>query len=152
MVNVDELRIGNLIRWNPKLVHPTSTLTPLLIEVAAIFPGRIGYTSPNFEHRVEPFEDDLLQTEFEYKTLKDIEPVPLTARVFESIRQVRGSVNEKNYRIGALEFDVTTNGIFLLNDHRKALKGTMPLQYLHQLQNLYYALTGETLEVNYDNG
>ena len=83
MIKANELRIGNLILWNPKLSHPGTTLHPAQIEVTLILHDKIGYISPGIEHRVESFEDDLLQTETSYKSLEEIEAIPLTAELLE---------------------------------------------------------------------
>jgi hypothetical protein len=54
MVPSKELRIGNLITWNPKLLNSRSTLPPIYIEVHEILQDKVGYVFPNIENRVEP--------------------------------------------------------------------------------------------------
>ncbi len=78
MIQPRELRIGNIVSYNPKLSNPQTTLPPVLIEVSAILPDKIGYAFPNLEHRVEPFEDDLLQMQMRYRLLAEVEPIALS--------------------------------------------------------------------------
>src|SRR5256885_1632084 len=74
-----ELRIGNLILWNPRLSTPKTTLVPTQVEVSAILEDRIGFISPRIEHRVEPFEDDLLELETPHRPIEEFEGISLTS-------------------------------------------------------------------------
>src|ERR1700712_1698338 len=78
MINPSEYRIGNLVRWNPALRNPAVTFPAVTIEIAAITAYKIGHIAPNLDHRSEAFEDDLLEKELHYKTLDELEPLPIT--------------------------------------------------------------------------
>ena len=78
MIPESELRIGNRVFWNPKILRSNATVEPMQLEVTAILPEKIGYVSPKIEQRVEPFEDDLLTKDTPYEPLDEIEPIPLT--------------------------------------------------------------------------
>src|SRR5438128_874383 len=78
MIEANELRLGNLVTWNPRLTHPNNTLPPMQVEIASILPDRISYVFPNIENRVEPFEDDVAQTGVRVKLLEELEPISLT--------------------------------------------------------------------------
>src|SRR6266487_5068670 len=99
MITANELRIGNLIFWNPKLSNPNITLAAMQVEISAILEDKISYISPGIEYRVEPFEDDLLQKETPYKSLKELEPIILTAEILEKcgFKQVDDYLSKKAY-------------------------------------------------------
>ena len=156
MITSNELRISNLIFWNPKLLNPNTTLAPMQIEVSAIFKDKISYISPNIEYRAEPFEDDLLQEETPTKLLEEIEPITLTPEILEryGFTQAANYLNRYVYHrpqdkqfleieINIEEYKVSLN----VTTHQKV---DLPYHYkfLHQLQNLFFVLTGEELEVN----
>ncbi len=152
MIKASELRLGNFLIWNPKLLNPQATLPSMFIEVASITADEIGYTPPNFEHRVEPFEDDLLQKEKHIKSPEELEPIPLSAELlgkccFQKITDYQG---DEIVKISTAEFNIKYDEVdgvvierFLTSWRAKTYK------YLHQLQNMYFDLTGEELEVNF---
>jgi hypothetical protein len=81
-------------------------------------------------------------------TLRNAQPIALT----QEILRICG-FKEK----GGIMIVNCNNSDFCISDydqsHKKVWKnerylGILPLQYLHQLQNLYYVLTGEELPVN----
>jgi hypothetical protein len=51
------------------------------VEVTAILEDQLGYLSPRVEHRVEPFEDDLLPLNAPHRPLEEFEPILLTAAI-----------------------------------------------------------------------
>ena len=144
MIKPYELRIGNLIAWNPRLSHPRTTLPSTQVKVTSIFQNKIGYISPGIEHRVEPFEDDLSQIETPYRPLDELEPIPLTAEMLEKCGFEK--VADETFIKGHLTLQKMQdyNGeVFLFNSAELRPQIT----YVHQLQNFYFALTGEELEV-----
>ena len=156
MINANELRIGNFILWNPKLTNPITTLVPLPIEVSAIFQNKIIYVSPSSEYRVEPFEDDLLQKDIAYKKIEELEPIPLTPEILKKSGFVTA-----DYKIDVIawgykdKFLISQNGVSVAEQpiifewdngvHDTATE----IRHLHQLQNLYFFLTGEELEIHF---
>ncbi len=78
MIQARELRIGNLIVWNPKLVNPGVTLSAMQIEVFSIMHDKVFYVFPNIENRVEPFEDDVAKMGTSFKLLEELEPIILS--------------------------------------------------------------------------
>jgi len=145
MITANELRIGNLISWNPKLLNPDITLTTMQVEVATILQDKIGYSSPNFEHRVEPFEDDLMQEEIAYKPLASFEPIVLTVELLEK------AGFEKTKHLFTTYFETDGLRLKVEDDDFQPVCGKeafgLPVQYVHQLQNLYYSLTGKELDI-----
>jgi hypothetical protein len=156
MITANELRVGNLIFWNPKLSNPNTTLPAMQVEVSAILEDKIGYVSPGIEYRVESFEDDLLQKKTPYKLLEELEPILLTHEILErcGFKQVGDYLSKNLYLNHADEhffkIDINIVDYKVLLHFAGSQKVILPYHYkfLHQLQNLYFALTGEELEVN----
>src|SRR5215216_5038424 len=153
MITANELRIGNLIFWNPKLLNPNTTLPAMQVEVFSISKDKIGYVSPDTEYRVEPFEDDLLQTETRYKSLEELEPIILTSEILEKcgFKGVNDNLSRNVYykkvdeyfsgmEINIIDYKVS---LHFANGQRVALPHNC--KSLNQLQNLYFALTDEEL-------
>lgn len=150
MIVANELRLGNIVTWNPRLVHPTNTLPPMQIEVAAIFRDRISYVFPNIENRVEPFEDDVAQTGVRMKMLEELEPIALTDEILlnAGFAEKSGLLASKHFEKGDLQ--LKHDGSHYQRISVTALHTTtanLPIKYFHQLQNLYFAFTGEELEI-----
>lgn len=145
MIHVQELRIGNLIIWNPKLLHPEVTLLPIRVEVAALFSDKIGYTPFELEQRVEPFEDDrMVQMETHYKTPHEFEPVALSQEILHmaGFDKKNSSYSHKNFY---------PKLVFKADSWYTELSPNYPpiaCRYLHQLQNVYFVVTGEELKIN----
>lgn len=150
MIKANELRIGNLLSWNPKLISPNNTLPPMQVEVSSIMHDRIRYVFPNIENRVEPFEDDVAQTGIRYKLLEELEPIMLTTEILENVgfKEKSGLLTSNHYEKGDLQLKF--NGecferVSVTGVHTAA--SGLPIKYFHQLQNLHFALTGEELEI-----
>lgn len=124
MINTSELRPGNLVRWNPGLSNPSSTLSPLIVEVAAIKAGSIGYVPANIAHRVEPFGDDLLQQEPVFRDATEFEAIPFSPILEQTLSKQLEKKEEHTYP----GFDKVTS--------------------LHQYQNIFFTHTGEELDTS----
>ncbi|HEY6974906.1 MAG TPA: hypothetical protein VH396_01380 [Chitinophagaceae bacterium] len=157
MITSNELRIGNLLFWNPKLSNPNTTLEAMQIEVWAILKDKIGYTFPGIEYRAEPFEDDLLQKEIRYKSLEELELVVLTPEILEmcGFKQEDDSFDRneifKNQNTPFLdvEINILEYKVLLRFTNGQTVELPSTYKFLNQLQNLYFILTGEELEINY---
>ncbi|MEI6950127.1 hypothetical protein V9K67_23280 [Paraflavisolibacter sp. H34] len=138
-----ELRLGNLVRWNPARAHPGTTLMPVLIEISAIWRDKVGFSSPNFDHRVEPFEDDRMQMETRQKPLAELEAVPLEAALLQraGFRPLEG---ERFVNDG---FELVYDPAQSVFRYRRPDGVCLVVHYLHQLQNLYFSLTNEELDL-----
>jgi len=147
MLKANELRIGNFIFWNSKLSSPEISFLTFPVEVTSILPGTIGYISPGIEHRSESFEDDILQTETTHKPLEEFEPILLTRDVLEKCGFENTDANDQysSYRKESLTIRFMAGN----STRAKISDCEFVCQYLHQLQNLYFDLTGEELEVTY---
>ena len=144
MIDVKEVRLGNLILWNPKLANPQITLQPMLVEIAVIAQDKIGYTPYKLEQRVEPFEDDrMVQMETIVKSVQEFEPLQVTEEILE-----KTGFQKRNgaYVLDGFYPEVIfkeSQGSAVLVPHSKVI----PIRYIHQLQNLYYTIMGEDLVI-----
>lgn len=131
MINPKELRIKNLV------IHKGSFKNI----------GQIGIGHVTLNQKNEDI-DNL----FVYK-YSDINPIPLTHEILEKAGFVYDETNEE-YTIGGIDFDANDQDIektfILWSDNKEDFEcyfSDIPIKSLHQLQNLYFALTGEELEI-----
>lgn len=147
MLKANELRIGNHILWNSKLSSSEISLLTFPVEVTSILPDRLGYISPGIEHRSESFEDDELQKQTAHRPIDEFEPILLTHDILEKCGFENTDANDQysGYKKGPLTIRFMAGNTIRANiGDREFL-----CQYLHQLQNLYFDLTGEELEITY---
>jgi hypothetical protein len=117
----EELRLGNLVsNMNPR--HNDSILT---IE------------SIGDNHEVNVFYRKYL--------LSELEPIPLTEEWLLKLGFKNNSMNTYNILLQGflLEYNLQHNVVDAVNKVHFNLN--IPVKYVHQLQNLYFALTGEEL-------
>ncbi len=144
MVHIAEYRIGNIICWNPALKDPSITLPALNVEITAILPDKIGYISPNIEHRVEFFEDGPVQKGIAYRGLDEVEPVLLTPEIIKEVGFVASRLDIRDEQ-GYHSFTHATDVVTYASDGSEF---QFKCKYLHQLQNIYYLLKGIELDVS----
>lgn len=146
MISTTELRIGNLIGWNSKIAKQL-----VEIEVYSIMQDKIAFVSPNIDNRVEPFEDDVVEKMgIGYKQLEELDPILLTSEIllekcgFEKVTTMKHTGHTTIFLSHHKFADLIWDGdSFSYKGYSLGhIKG------LHQLQNLYFALSGEELEVN----
>ena len=150
MIQARELRIGNLIIWNPKLRNPEVTLSPMQIELFSIFQDKVMYVFPNIENRVEPFEDDVAKMGMRDKPLDELEPIILTDEILEKagFEEKGGLLSSRYLEKGDLQLKQTGEYFQRVTVTKlNTAVFNLPITCLHQLQNLYFALTGEEIEV-----
>jgi hypothetical protein len=139
-----------MVLWNPKLSNPTNTLPAMQIEVFSILQDKIFYTFPNIENRVEPFEDDIAKMGMRHKPLEELEPIILTSEILEMAGFIEkgGLLASKHFEKGDLQL-TRTDSFFQRVSVTKlnSVVFNLPVKNVHQLQNLYFALTGDELEV-----
>lgn len=137
MIQANELRIGNNVLQNGRVVY-----------VESISEDR-GIINVNIETELDG------SAWLNGIDLNELDPIPLTPEILEKFGFEKDdndlefhhedfcSWYEKEYPIiGRL---VTSNfGTYLFDEETDTLR----IYFLHQLQNLYFALTGQELEVN----
>ncbi len=108
---------------------------------------RIG----NWIMRANGFPQRIQAYDYEHTDFNAISSIPLTAEILEAAgfttvtENADGSYNFWGKEIDA-SIDIEDGELFRYRVHEK--ERTKCIQYLHQLQNLYFALTGQELEVN----
>jgi|GEM_PF-1243781 len=119
MINISELRIGNIL-------HPDEKDNTIVATVRAIDENRISF----YEHSpVSPTQ---------------VSAVSLSALWLTGYSFLY-SQEHNSWKKGSMILTTTSEGfLFSLGDHAQSL------EYVHQLQNLYFALFNENLEVQLD--
>lgn len=136
MIKPNELRIGNYF-------HPTSSANGVRIPITTIW-HRVG--SLNKFGEIEVIEPSRIETLV--FSSNEIEPISLAPEVLEkcgfvNIRSVHWCVPNSE---PSISFEVC-----LWSDHVSYTKNNnhhAEIKYLHQLQNLYFALNCKELSVN----
>lgn len=85
----------------------------------------------------------------DYINLKD--PIPLTPEILEMCGFRKGEkwfIHQVYYN-GQIDINVNRKGIHYGKKTEHGFDATIEIRYLHQLQNLYFALTGKELTVNH---
>ena len=142
-----ELRIGNWVIINDKTDCYGKVFQ---IDCSEVY-GHNGYISAKY---IDP-DDSKYTNEI---TTKEFQPIPLTEKILLKcgFKKRLSSVCDFFY-IGVNPytrdwmFDITwlKNHIdYTYEDYPFYKNGYHKIKYLHQLQNLYFALTGEELEIN----
>lgn len=137
-----ELRIGNLIQLNPNKEWYGSGDQIVTIE-------SISEKGINYQHF--PYEGDLF-----WDSLDDdrFAPIPITEKWlirfgFEESNDLKNLWIKNG--ISILEKGITEKKFydFLFNDNcEQGTADAVSLRWVHQLQNLYFALTGEELKIS----
>lgn len=74
MIHAEELRTGNRVFWKPDF---SSTNVLIQVEIITVLQDKAGYMQSHLEHRVEPFEDDVITKEIPYASFEQFMPIPL---------------------------------------------------------------------------
>ena len=125
IMNLTELRIGNYVC--------TSYMKKGVFKVNAIHSDRLY-----FESVIENFKSDTIPIY--------VEPISLTEKWllkagFERVFHTGSTYSLRDFNVS----DFGENGIY----HYYVKQ---PMKYVHQLQNLYFAMTGEKLVINFNYG
>lgn len=133
-METNELRRGNLVNTNNEIMT-----------VDTVGVNSVTYIKETNRHGllIHPFSE-----------IKEVKPIPLTE---EWLIKCGFSVTDENYA-GKI-YHIVKVGQFLNDDLMLVLwlrgeregmifRKSMQIKHLHQLQNLYFALTGEELEIN----
>jgi len=127
MINANELRIGNWV-----IQFQTDMVENIYQQVDAIL------------------KDGAALTELNCVPFSKLEPIPLTPEILEKAGFV---CDWDTYRLdikGSGVIDWSDDGSVGIGDSRDKFlfAGNGPCKYVHQLQNLYWCLCGEELEIN----
>jgi hypothetical protein len=122
MVNTRELRLGNYISFKGKS-HRVEGIVLYGVNIGIIYDKSTNY------------ED------------KEFDPIPLTPEILEAAGLNQTFPEENVWQVAVFQFKFSDAGLSLLDDERELFFGSKPFMYLHQLQNLYFSLTGEELQI-----
>lgn len=121
MIQANELRIGNWVEW--------------------VFPNRNNQPNKFQFCEIESIRTSLVGVLGSAYGYDQIQPIPLTPEILEKCGFEFDTITfSKSYLLlaeGDNGFDVWVGGLSKVKLN--------PINYLHQLQNLYFALTGEEL-------
>lgn len=139
MINTNELRIGNFV----KTTHPKHRGEPM--KILAVTGTQVSFAQLN-DHTYIWFD------------IANCKPIRITAEILEKCG-FKLSESERRYEIdhedghkllahwNSLMGRVHAFGIEYLDDEGSCSNFCWNLNSLHQLQNLYFALTGEELNI-----
>lgn len=123
MMNPNELRIGNLVFYQRNLsLKEVEVVTGLMSDTVFLSADHEGVTHP--------------------KSIASIEPIPLTEEWQGRLGVVEIRDDGKKIKRYNVVFDAN------INSGNISFYSWIELRYVHQLQNLYFALTGEELKLN----
>lgn len=143
MIKASELRIGNIILY--------------LNELYVVDGIKYEPNAPSSKWRIGfRMVDDNNQAARILRNAKMenwIEPVPLEPEILEKCGFIQGNdLTDRNvfYATGRHKgiASVTVSGGIMISGAGKSMVLDAHIEYLHQLQNLYFALTGDELVVN----
>ena len=145
MIQAKELRFGNKV-YNPKNAE--------IITVQQILHSTIIYDTQlkiNKERSNNGWSSIVIYTSEVVEVIKEVEyqdldPIILTPQILQKCG-FRNFIRDEwiiSHSAGHADFELTAQGLRL----RQPTPSRMPIKYLHQLQNLFFALTGEEIEVN----
>lgn len=121
--DIRELRIGNLLMFNG---HTPAKVD--IIELQSDGKGMVNY--------LDASDDDMFDA------------IPLTPELLEKCGFRKYRYSWSTSKQNTFNFEEWSNdglGLYLhINDHKTG----QHIKYLHQLQNLYFSLTGQELEIN----
>lgn len=137
MIDTKELRLGNIVQFGNRFIVLDAITSGGVSEVGGVV------STGNALH---PYDRKFIP-------LRDINPVLLTEDVLLKCGFERNEVNEEIYFrkyecFELLKFNENGDFAFICGDNLKGNYVNTRVDYLHQLQNLYFAIIGEELEVN----
>lgn len=137
MIKTNELRVGNLvyiINRNSEVHLPNEIPFKVLT---------IGLDVECLMYKIKPVTVEKWNKYY----YKDLSPIPLTGELLINF----GFQKDRNgYFLGILSFSITSQNEFMICINDRPIQ--IICKYVHQLQNLYFSLTGSELQlVNIEN-
>lgn len=138
MIEANELRLGNRLLWNRK----EQGLPSQEVEVYNIYRSRC---------RVYTFMAELDEVQLYYS---EMDPMPITSDwllkngfqwKWEAKDWSQFDKNPANHIPFVIRFEKATKKFMVRNEDPNVFMATVELTSIHQLQNIYFALTGEEL-------
>ena len=105
---------------------------------------RIGNIVSTWNGIKMKLDEDDLEIMFGARNYEDFYPIPLTPEILEKCGFEKSSFTQWRDNYFTLT-DIDTKYLFCKSE---SIEVIATIQYLHQLQNLYFALTGNELNIN----
>lgn len=128
-METSELRLGNWIEFRPDHTHRR------YIDVSQINKGSIGNKTTLYETSDPRYPLEMKELFSQY-----LFPIPLTVEIIQKCGFEVHNNGIKTYYNPLMELDHDFN---LMN-----YESNVRIRFVHQLQNIYFALTNQELEVN----
>jgi hypothetical protein len=132
-----DLRIGNALMYKEQFVH----VTMLSLDIDDEYEDTIGFCEwGKNSNEIADWN----------RAMPELKPIPLTAQMLEGcgFEYFAGGFYEKKLNRNIFNINIDIPKITLSDDYHNEMQLTeIPCIYLHQLQNLYFALTGEELKI-----
>lgn len=141
MINIEELRFGNYVN----LTKPSGETGNMV--VGGIMPDTISLWLPTKTTSGDEEKlNGIIISDWQHEDGFEINPIPLTEELILKCGFKRDMRLKQVFRLGLI--NLMHFGTWSLFDDREDMDFLdLPLEYLHQLQNLYFALTGKEIEV-----
>lgn len=97
------------------------------------------------------FKNEVKVKGYKYKCLiEDCDPIELMPEILEKCGAIKPYDDESEfYQIGVFDFKYENDALLLWDRESNSIMfGTKPLQWLHSLQNLIFAITQTELQIN----
>lgn len=104
---------------------------------------RIGNWVNNFRQIIQVEDGEDID---DHKEFNCYQPIPLTEGWLIKFGFTEAEINEKWYYLGKIWICVI-DGVICFGDEFKQVNLNIQCKYIHQLQNLYFALTNEELTI-----
>lgn len=144
MINIRELRIGNYV--NVRNTSGNKSVSGIVFSINDSLVSVKGNTNPYDYHLLEPIpltEEILLNNKFE--KIKNRITFRIVPRIAYELKYKPKGCNDVCFLVFIKDNGEFNHVVPADNDKECAL---IPVKSLHQLQNLYFSLTGEELEAN----
>ena len=151
-----ELRLGNLATINNPEYHPQMKDVPMVVTSISELQGNLD-PEPYYSIRLEQVNKNKYEWCVFSQMNKYVEPIPLTKYWllrFGLEKREQGVCDYFHIGINELTHDWLFDLVWLkkieggYEDFPFYRNGKFIIRYVHQLQNLYFALTGEELTIN----
>ncbi len=136
MINSKHLRIGNLVEDEILGIVPV-----VAVSNNAVF---VSTTNMKVDRSLETLDRQL--------SLLDIKPIPITSEILEKVGMKIRFPGRIDCNIWDWDNNPSWDKTFTLAKTKEGWRylpapGAIPIKFIHQLQNLYFSLTGEELEI-----
>lgn len=132
MIQQNELRIGNKLTDQYDRVLSVYEIRP--IGIRCLYKGQQNTEIDGVRNGLFTFED--------------LHPIELSPEILEKIEEATKVGGRGDYWINGVRIVLSSLDIWRYDNGAVMVENMPQIKYLHQLMNLYYALTGNELTIN----